>query len=279
MIGDMTKKERIAALEAHAKHMRVTALKMANRCGGNAHLGGGLSIMEAMAVLYGAVMNSRDLPYAEQDKFILSKGHGVLGLYAALAEFGVMDESLLDTFMQDGSDLIAHPVMKPEIGLEASSGSLGQGISMAAGLALAAKKKGYPYQTYVLCGNGEANEGSVWEACMSAVNYRLDNFTLFLDNNRMQSDGMSEDIMNISGKYTGMLKALGFQVIEIDGNDIGQVYDAFTEPHEAGKPKAIVGYTVKGKGVSFMENNNDWHHNRLTDTQLAAALAELEAAE
>ena len=174
----MTKKERIAALEAHAKHMRITALKMANRCGGNAHLGGGLSIMEAMAVLYGAVMNSRDLPYAEQDKFILSKGHGVLGLYAALAEFGVMDESLLDTFMQDGSDLIAHPVMKPEIGLEASSGSLGQGISMAAGLALAAKKKGYPYQTYVLCGNGEANEGSVWEACMSAVNYKLDNFTL-----------------------------------------------------------------------------------------------------
>ena len=271
------KNELIASLQEHAKHMRITALKMANRCGGNAHLGGGLSLIEALAVLYGAVMNSGDLPYEEKDKFILSKGHGVLGLYAALAEFGVMEESLLDTFMQDGSDLIAHPVMKPEIGLEASSGSLGQGISMAVGLALAAKKKGYTYQTYVLCGNGEANEGSVWEACMSAVNYSLDNFTLFLDNNRMQSDGMSESVMNVSDCYGGMLRALGFQVIEVDGNDVARVYDAFMEPHEPGKPKAIVGYTVKGKGVPFMENNNDWHHNRLTNEQLSAALAEVEA--
>ena len=269
--------ERIASLKEHAKHMRITALRMANRCGGNAHLGGGLSLIEAMAVLYGAVMNSKDLPYGERDKFILSKGHGVLGLYAALAEFGVMEESLLDTFMQDGSDLIAHPVMKPEIGLEASSGSLGQGISMAVGLALSAKKKGYSYQTYVLCGNGEANEGSVWEACMSAVNFGLDNFTLFLDNNHMQSDGMSENVMNISDRYTGMLEALGFQVTEIDGNDLEQVYDAFMEPHQPGKPRAIVGNTVKGRGVSFMENNNDWHHNRLTDDQLNVALAEMEA--
>ena len=274
---DEKRREQAEALAARAKHMRITALKMANRCGGNAHLGGGLSIMEAMAALYGAVMNDQHLPDEARDRFILSKGHGVLGLYAALAEFGVMDESLLDTFMQDGSDLIAHPVMKPEIGLEASSGSLGQGISMAVGLALAAKKKGYSYQTYVLCGNGEANEGSVWEACMSAVNFGLDNFTLFLDNNRMQSDGVSGDVMNISDRYTGMLKALGFQVIEIDGNDMAQVLDAFAAPRETGKPKAIVGNTVKGKGVSFMENNNDWHHNRLTDTQLAAALSELEA--
>ena len=268
--------ERIKKLGSCAKQMRVKALKMANRCGGNAHLGGALSIIEAMAVLYGEVMNDPGLPYAQRDKFILSKGHAVLALYTALAAFGRMDVGLLDTFMQDGSDLIAHPVMKPEIGLETSSGSLGQGISMAVGLALAAKKKGYTYQTYVLCGNGEANEGSVWEACMSAVNFRLDNFTLFLDNNRMQSDGMSEDVMNIAGKYTGMLQALGFQVIEIDGNDVGQVYDAFMESHEEGRPKAIVGNTVKGKGISFMENNNDWHHNRLTDTQLAAALSELE---
>ena len=273
---DENRNERIAAMASYARQLRIDALKMANKCGGNAHLGGALSIMEAMAVLYGAVMNDPELPYAQRDKFILSKGHAVLALYTALAAFGRMDKGLLDTFMQDGSDLIAHPVMKPDIGLEASSGSLGQGISMAVGLALAAKKKGYTYQTYVLCGNGEANEGSVWEACMSAVNFRLDNFTLFLDNNRMQSDGMSEDVMNIAGKYTGMLKALGFQVIEIDGNDVAQVYDAFLAPREEGKPKAIVGNTVKGKGVSFMENNNDWHHNRLTDTQLTAALSELE---
>ena len=279
--GDqMNEKDRqVSELKEHARRMRVRALQMAHACGASAHLGGALSMMEAMAVLYGAVMNSPSLPDAARDRFILSKGHGVLGLYTALREFGVLDDAQIETFMQDGSDLIAHPVMKPEIGLEASSGSLGQGISMAVGLALAAKKKGYTYQTYVLCGNGEANEGSVWEACMSAINYALDNFTLFLDNNRMQSDGMSADVMNVSDKYAGMLRALGFQVLEIDGNDAGQVLEAFREPHEAGKPKAIVGSTVKGRGVSFMENNNDWHHNRLTKDQLQAALAELGAAE
>ena len=269
--------KKILALKEHAKRMRVLSLRMANRCGGSAHLGGGLSLIEAMAVLYGAVMNTadRNIPYVRQDKFILSKGHGVLGFYAALAEFGIIDESLLDTFLADGSDLIAHPVMKSDLGLEASSGSLGQGISMAVGLALAAKKKGYSYQTYVLCGNGECNEGSVWEACMSAVSYKLDNYTLFIDNNHMQSDGFSEEIMNVSDKYAGMLNALGFQVIEIDGNDIELVYNAFMEPHIEGKPKVIVGNTIKGKGVSFMENNNDWHHNRLTKDQIEAALSEL----
>lgn len=273
------KKEIISTLRNHAKRMRVLTLQMANNCGTSAHLGGGLSLIEAMAVLYGAVMNDQSLPYAERDKFILSKGHGVLGLYAALAEFGVMEEKILDTFLMDGSDLSAHPVMKPELGLEASSGSLGQGISMAVGLALAAKKKGYGYQTYVLCGNGECNEGSVWEACMSAVSFQLDNFTLFLDNNRMQSDGFSETIMGVSDQYAGMLRALGFQVIEIDGNDVEQVYGAFMEPRQLHRPKAIIGSTIKGKGVSFMENNPDWHHNRLTRDQLDAALREVEAAQ
>ncbi len=273
------KNDVISDLEQHAKQMRIRSLYMANSCGGSAHLGGGLSLIEALAVLYGSVMNDQHLPYGERDKFILSKGHGVLGFYAALSEFGIIDESLLETFLKDGSDLIAHPVMKPELGMEASSGSLGQGISMAVGLALAAKKKGYGYQTYVLCGNGEANEGSVWEACMFAVSYQLDNLTLFLDNNHMQSDGFSERVMNVSDRYAAMLAAVGFQVIEIDGNDVAQVYDAFMQPHLQGKPKAIIGNTVKGKGVSFMENNNEWHHNRLTSEQLAAALKEVEAAQ
>ncbi len=273
------KSEIVTRLENHARNMRISALRMAFQCGGSAHLGGGLSIIEAMAVLYGAVINSGNInvaDYQDKDKFILSKGHGVLGLYAALAEFGVIGQELLDTFMQDGSDLIAHPVMKSELGIEASSGSLGQGISMAVGLALAAKKKGYPYNTYVLCGNGEFNEGSVWEACMSAVNFGLDNYTLFLDNNHMQSDGNSERVMNVSDRYADMLRALGFQVIEVNGNDIEQVYDAFIEKRIEGKPKAIVGNTIKGKGISFMENNNDWHHNRLTKEQFEAALNELE---
>lgn len=267
----------IKELKKHANHIRTVSLKMAYECGGNAHLGGGISLAEALAVLYGDVMNTRDrsLPYEKQDKFILSKGHGVLGFYAALAEFGIIEESLLDTFLKDGSDLIAHPVMKPEIGLESSSGSLGQGISMGIGLALSAKKKGYGYQTYVLCGNGECNEGSVWEACMSAVNFGLDNFTLFIDNNHMQSDGASTGVMNVSDKYTDMLKALGFQTFEVDGNNVEELFNVFHEAHNEGVPKAIVGNTIKGKGVSFMENNNEWHHNRLTKEQYELALAEL----
>ena len=271
---------KIEELKKHAVHMRMLSLKMANSCGGSAHLGGGLSLIEAMAVLYGDIMNTvdKDLPYSEKDKFILSKGHGVLGYYAALAEFGIIEEEMLDTFLQDGSDLIAHPVMKPEIGLEASTGSLGQGISLAVGMALAAKKKNYSYRTYVVCGNGESNEGSVWESCMSAVNYKLDNFTVFIDNNHMQSDGASEAIMDVSDSYAGMLRALGFQVIEIDGNDMQQVYDAYHTEHEEGRPKAIVGNTIKGKGISFMENNAEWHHNRLTKDQYDAAMAELVAA-
>ncbi len=272
--------ENIQSLKAHAKHMRKLTLEMANRCGGSAHLGGGLSLIEATAVLYGDVMNTADttLGYEKRDKFILSKGHGVLGYYAALAEFGIIEESMLETFLQDGSDLIAHPVMKPEIGLEASTGSLGQGISLAVGLALAAKKKNYSYNTYVVCGNGEFNEGSVWEACMSAVNFGLDNLTIFLDNNHMQSDGVSAGIMDVSERYADMLRALGFSVEEIDGNDMQQVYEAFHKETAAGKPKVIVGNTVKGKGISFMENNPDWHHNRLTNEQFEAAMAELEAA-
>lgn len=271
-------KDRIDNLKKHALHMRELSLKMAYNCGGSTHLGGGLSLIEALAVLYGSVMNTADhsLPYNEQDKFILSKGHGVLGYYAALAEFGIISEDLLDTFLLDGSDLIAHPVMKPEIGLEASTGSLGQGISLAVGFALAAKKKGYTYKTYVLCGNGECNEGSVWEACMSAVNFRLDNLTLFIDNNHMQSDGASDGIMDVSDKYPGMLDALGFQTFVVDGNDIGQVCEALHTAHEKGKPKAVIGNTVKGKGISFMENNADWHHNRLTKDQYDAAISELQ---
>ncbi len=276
-----TNEDKIRELKQHASNIRKRCLDMAFNCGGSAHLGGGLSLIEALTVLYGDVMNTsnRALPYNQMDKFILSKGHGVLGFYAALAEFGIVDKQLLmNTFMQNGSDFIAHPVMKPEYGLESSSGSLGQGISMAVGMALAAKKKDYPYQTYVLCGNGESNEGSVWEACMSAINYGLDNFTLFIDNNHMQSDGHSPEVMNISEKYDGMLQALGFQVFNIDGNDMKQVYEAFKFPRELGKPKAIVGNTIKGKGVSFMENNNEWHHNRLTQDRYNEAIKQLEEA-
>ena len=271
---------RTEELRCHAGHMRRMALDLAYRCGTSSHLGGGLSMMEILSVLYGAVMNTAQhaVPYEAQDKFILSKGHGVLGLYTALAEFGIITQEKLATFQQDGSDLIAHPVMNASLGIESSSGSLGQGISMGVGLALAAKKKGYAYQTFVLCGNGESNEGSVWEAAMSAVQFGLDNFTLVIDNNHMQSDGASEAILDLSDRYGAMLRAVGFETIEVDGHDVAALIDAFQSARTEGKPRAVVAHTVKGKGVSFMENNNDWHHNRLTEEQYQRAIAEVEEA-
>lgn len=255
-------------LQHHAQMCRRLAIDMACNCGTSAHLGGGLSLIEILSVLYGSVMGP-------EDKFILSKGHGVLGLYAVLAEFGRIPKEKLNTFLQDGSPLMAHPVMNDEYGIEASSGSLGQGISMAVGLAMGAKLKKVQYETYVLCGNGEANEGSVWEAAMSAVHFKLDNFTLIIDNNNMQSDGNSNEVMNISGKYSAMFEALGFETFVVDGHDIKLMREIFTKKHEKGIPRAIVASTVKGKGVSFMEGNNEWHHNRLTEKQYEEVLKEL----
>ena len=263
-------------LENHILQMRLLSLKMAYTCGGSAHLGGGLSCIDILAVLYGRIMNTKqtDLPFAERDKFILSKGHGVLGLYAALAEFNIFPKDLLDTFQQDGSDLIAHPVMNEKLGLESSSGSLGQGISMAVGLALLAKKKKYSYKTYVLCGNGECNEGSVWEAVMSAVNFSLDNLVIIIDNNHMQSDGFSRDVMNISDRYAQIFSSMGCDSFEVDGHSLEELCRVFSLPHK--QVKVVVANTIKGKGISFMENNNDWHHNRLTEKQYQQALSELE---
>lgn len=269
----------IPELIQHAGNMRKNALKMSYECGENAHIGGALSMMEMLAVLYGYKMNTASFSESEnivRDKFVLSKGHGVLALYTALAEFGIIEKSLLSTFQKNGSNLIAHPVMNSSLGIESSNGSLGQGISMAVGLALAAKKKKYSYQVYTICGNGECNEGAVWEAIMSAVGFGLDNFTLLIDDNGMQSDGLSTEVLNVSNRYFDMLKAVGFQVLGVDGHDINQLVAALDESHVSHCPKAIVAKTIKGKGVSFMENNNGWHHNRLTRMQYDAAMDELE---
>ncbi len=265
-------------LTLHALNMRKNSLNMSFNCGGSTHLGGGLSCVDILAVLYGEILNCKEknLPFNHKDKFILSKGHGVLGLYTALAEFNIFPKNLLDTFQKNGSDLIAHPVMNEELGLESSSGSLGQGISMAVGLALLAKKKNYDYKIFVLCGNGECNEGSVWEAIMFAVQFSLDNLTIIIDNNHMQSDGLSKEIMNVSCRYVEIFKSFGCSTFEVDGNNISNLIGVFKTPPEIGKPKVVVANTIKGKGVDFMENNNEWHHNRLTENQYLEALKQLE---
>lgn len=270
----MTDKE----LEEFAAAIRKRILKMAYECGSNVHIGGALSMTDIIAVLYGDVLKniSPKLPYEERDKFILSKGHGAVALFAALGEIGFLSEEELATYLQDGSNLCAHPVMDVSHGIESSNGSLGQGISMAVGIALSAKRKNRDYQTYTIIGNGEADEGIVWEALASAAQFKLDNLTVILDDNKFQNDGASADIMAYPN-YASRFESFGFDVIETDGNDIGKVRSALHSPRISGKPRAIVADTIKGKGVSFMENDNSWHHNRLTLAQFNQAMEDFKA--
>ena len=266
--------------EQHSKNIRQHILDAAFNCGTAAHLGGSLSLVDIVSVLYGSDISNlsqKNVPDEKRDRFILSKGHSALGLYATLLEYNVISKDVFDSFQKGGSYLVTHPVLHKEYGIESSSGSLGQGISFATGLALNAKKKNKTYRTFVLCGNGECNEGSVWEAAMSVVNFNLTNLVLVIDNNKMQSDGVSENIMNVSGKYSAMFTALGFEVIDTDGHDVEQLYNAYKKALNTEKPVVIMANTVKGKGISFMENNPDWHHGRLTQSLYEQAVAELEA--
>jgi transketolase len=266
----------LAEIQGMAKTMRLKILEISHTCNLSAHLGGGLSMVEIMAVLYGRVLRyqPKNPRWDNRDRFILSKGHGVLGYFSALLASGIIDEATYKTFQTNESDLIAHPVMNLDLGIESSNGSLGQGLSMGIGIALAAKKKQRDFNVYVYMGDGECNEGSVWEAVMSAAQLGLDNLTAIVDYNKLQSDGDARliiDFADLAGKF----KSFGWDVQEIDGHAIPQIVDAFEGLREPGRPRILVAHTIKGKGVSFMENNNEWHHNRLTKANYDLALAEL----
>lgn len=256
--------------------MRKKILDISHNCNLSTHLGGGLSMVEVMATLYARVLNyDKNNPrWSGRDRFILSKGHGVLGYYAGLLAAGFISDEVYSTFQTNESDLIAHPVMNLDLGIESSNGSLGQGLSMAIGIALAAKKKNLDFKVYVLLGDGECNEGSIWEAVMSAPQLKLDNLIAVVDYNRLQSDGDSKKIIDL-GDLAVKFKCFGWNVHDVNGHDINELVHAFEEVHPAGVPKMIVANTVKGKGISFMENNNEWHHNRLTKANYELALAEI----
>jgi len=259
-----------------AKVMRIKMLEISHNCTLSTHLGGGLSMTEMMATLYARVLrfDKKDPRWEGRDRFILSKGHGVLGYFSALVAAGVISEEVYNTFQTNESDLIAHPVMNLDLSIESSNGSLGQGLSMAVGIALAAKKKNAPFTTYVLLGDGECNEGSVWEAVMSAGQLRLDNLVAMVDYNKLQSDGAAGQIMDL-GDLANKFRAFGWDAYDIDGHKIDQLVNAIEAPKVEGKPRVIVANTIKGKGVSFMENNNEWHHNRLTRANYDLAIAEV----
>lgn len=242
------------------------------------HPGGSLSAVEIVAALYFSKMrhDPKNPKWADRDRFVLSKGHAAPLLYAALAESGYFPVSELKTLRQISGRLEGHPDMNKIPGVDISTGSLGQGISAAVGMALAGKLDKNGYRVYALLGDGETQEGEVWEAAMSAAHYRLDNLTAFLDHNRLQISGEVEKVMSIE-PIADKWKAFGWNTIEINGHDFAQILKAMEQAENTkGKPTMIIADTIKGKGVSFMEGVYGYHGKALTKEQLAQALKELE---
>lgn len=241
------------------------------------HPGGSLSAVEILTSLYFDEMNvdSRNSKMEDRDRFVLSKGHAAPVLYSTLAEKGYFDKAELNSLRKIGAMLQGHPDMKGIPGVEMSTGSLGQGFSVACGMAMASKLDNAPWRVYTLLGDGEIQEGIVWEAAMSAAHYKLDNLVAFLDYNGLQIDGEVEKVMNV-GPAMDKFKSFGWNVIEIDGHDFDQIFAALDMAKETvGKPTMIIAKTVKGKGVSFMENNAGWHGTAPSDSDLEKALQEL----
>jgi len=267
----------VQKVKGMAKKMRRKILDVTYSCNSSAHIGGALSMVDIMATLYSSVLkyDTKKPAWENRDRFILSKGHGALGYYSALLEAGIISEDIYATFQTNESDLTAHPVMNIPLGIESSNGSLGHGLSLGIGIALAAKKKNKKYKIYVFVGNGECNEGSVWEAIMSASSLKLDNLIAIVDDNGFQNEiEPSETILDTSD-FGDKWASFGWNVCSVDGHKISELYNAFIECNVKNKPKAIIAHTIKGKGVSFMENNNEWHHNRLTKLHYENALQEM----
>ena len=243
------------------------------------HPGGSLSIADIITYLYFEEMNvdPKNPKDEGRDRFVLSKGHTAPALYAALAEKGFFDKSALKTLRHVDSFLQGHPDMKGTPGVDMSTGSLGLGFSSACGMALAAKLDGKDYRTYSIIGDGESEEGQIWEACMFAAHYKLDNLVAIFDWNGLQIDGPVAEVMDPT-PHDKKLEAFGFHVISIDGHDFDQIEAAFNEAKTVkGKPTAIIAKTVKGKGVSFMENQVGWHGSAPNDEQYEIAVAEIKA--
>jgi transketolase len=248
---------------------------------GSGHPGGSLSAADILTALYfGGVMrvDPSDPDWPGRDRLVLSKGHAAPALYAVLAERGFFPVEDLAGLRDIDSHLQGHPDMKGTPGVDASTGSLGQGLSFAVGLALASKLDRAPWRVYVLLGDGEVQEGQIWEAAMAAAHYRLDNLTAYLDHNGLQIDGRVEDVMSIR-PVAAKWRAFGWHVIEVDGHDMEQLLRAAAEAAEVkDRPTMVVARTVKGRGVSFMENRAEWHGKAPTPQQLAEAMRELGAA-
>ncbi len=264
-------------LQEVCKTLRCDIVSMIHKAG-SGHPGGSLSEVEILTALYfGGVMNIRpeEPDWPGRDRLILSKGHSAPALYATLARRGFYPVEWLDTLRKLGSPLQGHPHADRVPGMDCSSGSLGQGLSIANGLGAAFKKQGMPNRVYCILGDGELQEGQVWEAVMSAAHYKLDNVCAVLDYNGVQLDGTLKEVMDM-GDMAAKWKAFGWHVIECDGHDVQALLKAFAEAKETkGQPSVVIAHTVKGKGVSFMEGKAAWHGNAPNAEQLAQALQEI----
>jgi transketolase len=273
----------LARLEEAARRIRVEVIRSVHHAKAG-HIGGPLSAADVLAALYFRVMRVRpeEPAWPDRDRFVLSKGHSAIGLYATLALRGYLPVDELLTFDAAGSRLQGHPDMTVLPGIDMSSGSLGVGISAAVGLALGARLTGRDVRTFCMVGDGECQEGEVWEAAFVAARYRLDRLVAIVDHNRLQQygwpgeDGLHRVPPEDPGELVAKWAAFGWRVIEIDGHDMGAVVGALeTPPDASGRPTAIVAMTVKGRGVSFMEGRYQWHTGPMTADQYATAMAEL----
>lgn len=268
---------RINDLANLAHRIRLHAVRMTSR-GKSSHVGSVLSIADLLAALYGSILrvDPRRPDWPERDRFILSKGHAGAGVYAALAETGFFELERLQTHYQNGSTLSGHVSHKNVPGVELSTGSLGHGLGVGTGMALAASLGSKAWRTFVLLSDGECDEGSNWEAILFAAHHKLDNLVAIIDYNKIQSLGSVESTLGLE-PFADKWRAFGWGVEEVDGNDPIAVAERLSRvPFEAGKPSCLIGHTTKGKGVSFMENAVLWHYRSPQDEELALALMELE---
>ncbi|MEW6277014.1 MAG: transketolase [Candidatus Eremiobacterota bacterium] len=265
-------------LKELARTLRLHVLRMTHRAR-SSHVGSSFSMAELIAVLYGHALRVRpDEPnWPERDRFVLSKGHACAVVYAALAERGFFPVDWLDTYYLDGSKLAGHITHKDVPGVEASTGSLGHGLSLALGMALAGKWDQKTYRVFAMLSDGELDEGSNWEPILLAPHLGLDNLTVLVDYNKIQSLGRVDEVMPLD-PLADKFRSFGWACREVDGHDVEAVLDALTRlPYEPGKPSCLVAHTVKGKGVSFMEDRLIWHYYSPDEKEYAAAVAELGA--
>ena len=266
----------LAMQQEKAKQLRADIIKMLYLCQ-SGHPGGSLSLVEMLMAIYynTAHVDPKNPKWEDRDRIVLSKGHGCPAQYAILADLGFFPREDLWTLRKLHSHLQGHPDCNKTPGIDVNTGSLGQGVSVAGGLAMAAKYLHKDYRVYAILGDGEIQEGQVWEAAESAVKYGLDNFVVLLDHNGLQIDGTNDEVMSL-GDLPAKLRAFGLDLHEIDGHDMDTIEAALSAPAVPGKPKCILAHTVKGKGVSFMENQVGWHGKAPNEEQRRQALKELE---